>query len=75
VDSDDAGNACTWQQVYQNVVDGVQGKDYSVVLMHDTRDYTIEAVEKIIQWGLDNGYTFQALEPSSPTCHHGWMKN
>lgn len=75
VDSDDAGSASTWQEVYQNVIDGVKQKDYSVVLMHDTRNYTIEAVEKIIQWGLDNGYTFQALEPSSPACHHDWVKN
>lgn len=75
VDSDDAGSADTPYEVYQNVIEGVKEKDYSVVLMHDTRSYTVDAIEMIIQWGLENGYTFLPLEASSPTCHHTWMKN
>lgn len=75
VDSDDAGSADTPYEVYQNVIEGVQEKDYSVVLMHDTRSYTVDAIEMIIQWGLENGYTFLPLDPTSPTCHHTWMKN
>lgn len=75
VDSDDAGSANTAEQVFQNVKKGVKGKQYSVVLQHDTRKFSVDAVERIIVWGLENGYTFLPLEPSSPECHHDWVKN
>lgn len=71
VDSDDAGKAKTSQEVYENVINGVRWTQYSVVLQHDIKDYSVAAVEKIIQWGLNHGYTFLPLEPSSPACHHG----
>lgn len=75
VDSDDAGSASTTNQVFENVKAGVRGKQYSVVLQHDTRGYSVEAVEKIIIWGLENGYTFLPLDETSPECHHNWVKN
>ena len=71
VDSDDAGRARTDDRVFQNVVDGVSQRNCSVVLQHDIKDFSVEAVERIILWGLENGYTFLPLEPSSPNCHHG----
>jgi len=40
-------------------------------LQHDIYDRSVSAVEGIIQWGLENGYTFAALEYNSPTAHHG----
>lgn len=70
VDSNDAGGAKTADEVYQNVINGIGNKKTAVVLQHDTKEYSVEAVERIIQWGLANGYTFQALTPSSPMCHH-----
>jgi hypothetical protein len=41
------------------------------VLQHDTKDFSVEAVERIIIWALENGYTFLALDATSPTAHHG----
>lgn len=73
VDSDDAGGATTSQKVYQNVVNGIQGKDIAVVLMHDIKGYSVDAVESIIRWGLENGYTFLPLQADSPNCHHPVM--
>lgn len=70
VDSNDAGGAKTADEVYQNVIKGIGNKKTAYVLQHDTKEYSVEAVEKIIQWGLANGYTFQALTPESPACHH-----
>ena len=70
VDSDDAGGATTAQQVYNNVVNGVAKRKTSVVLLHDIKGYTVDAIEDIIIWGQANGYTFKALTASSPTCHH-----
>lgn len=71
VDSNDAGGAKTAQQVYENVISGVKKRSVSIVLQHDIKSFSVDAVEKIIQWGLENGYTFLPLTPSSPTAHHG----
>ena len=70
VDSKDAGGAKTADEVYHNVINGCKNKKASVVLQHDIHGYSVDAVERIIQWGLANGYTFEALTPSSPTAHH-----
>jgi hypothetical protein len=42
----------------------------SVVLQHDIHGYSVNAVEDIIKWGLDNGYTFLPLQEDSPGFHH-----
>lgn len=70
VDSNDAGGAKTAEKVYENVISGVQGRKISIVLQHDTKSYSVDAVEKIIQWGLENGYQFLPLKKDSPTAAH-----
>lgn len=71
VDSNDAGGAKTAEEVFENVTKGVQKRSVSIVLQHDTKSFSVEAVEKIIIWGLENGYTFLPLDASSPGAHHG----
>ena len=70
VSSGDAGETKDTEKVFENVINGVQKYDVSVVLQHDIHKYSVDAVEKIIIWGLGNGYTFLPLTPSSPTAHH-----
>ena len=75
VSSGDAGgvsgtNAEKTAQIVTNVIKGIEGKKSAVVLQHDIWDYSVDAVEQILIWGLENGYTFQALTPNSPVCHH-----
>lgn len=70
VDSKDAGGATTAEEVYQNVINGVQKRPVSIVLQHDIRKFSVDAVEKIIIWGLENGYTFLPLDETSPICQH-----
>ena len=70
VDSNDAGGAKTADEVYRNVIDGIGNKKTACVLMHDIKGYTVDAIERILQWGLANGYSFQVLTPSSPGFHH-----
>ncbi len=70
VDSNDAGGTKTAQGVYENVIAGIRENRPNVVLQHDIFDYSVDAVEKIIQWGLANGYTFLPLDPTSPGAHH-----
>lgn len=58
-------------KVYQNVVNGCKNKSSAVVLMHDTQGQSVDAVERIIIWGLSNGFTFLPLTQNSPACQHG----
>ena len=71
VDSMDAGGAKTADEVFENVTKGIEGKNTAVVLQHDIYDYSVDAVERIIVWGLANGYIFLPLSESSPSCAHG----
>ena len=69
VDSKDAGGAKTAEAVANNVIAGVQKYNVSIVLQHDIHSYSVDAVEKIIFWGLENGYTFLPMEESTPMVH------
>lgn len=70
VDSDDAGRSRTADSVYQNVTGGVVRQSVSVVLQHDIHKYSVDAVERILIWGFENGYTFLPLRQDSPAVHH-----
>ena len=70
VDSNDAGGAKTADEVFQNVINRIGNRNHAVVLQHDLHKFSVEAVEKILIWGIQNGYSFQALTPNSPICHH-----
>ena len=70
VDSKDAGGASSANEVFWNVVNGIGSKKTSIVLQHDIHGFSVNAVERIINWGLANGYTFLPLTESSPQCHH-----
>lgn len=71
VSSGDAGGAYSSDAVYENVVNNLRPNGNSVVLQHDSKQFSIEAVERIIQYGLANGYTFSKLDANSPGMHHG----
>ena len=71
VSSGDAGETTSTDAVYQNVINGMKSHNVSVVLQHDIKNFSVNAVERIIQWGLANGYTFLPLTPSTEDVHHG----
>ncbi len=74
VSSGDAGETTSTDKVYSNVISGIKSNTKngraSVVLQHDSKSYSVKAVERIIQWGLQNGYRFLPLSKNSPTAHH-----
>lgn len=70
VSSGDAGSTKTTDYIFHSVISQVSKRKASIVLQHDDRKYSVEAVEKIITWGLANGYTFLPLDENSPTAHH-----
>ncbi len=71
VTSGDAGGTTTSDGVYYNVINRVIRDGKSVVLQHDSKAFSVDAVERIIQWGLANGYTFAKLDSTSFAAHHG----
>ena len=69
VSSGDAGGTTSREGVFQNVISGIQKNNISVVLQHDIKKYSVEAVEDIITWGLANGYTFHPMTENSKMIH------
>ena len=70
VSSGDAGGTEDPAKIAENVIRGMKNHKTAIVLQHDTKGYSIEAVERIIVWGLANGYTFKAMTDGSPVVHH-----
>ncbi|MBR4550644.1 MAG: polysaccharide deacetylase [Oscillospiraceae bacterium] len=70
VDSDDAGDTTETGQVLQNIIAGCSEHPVSVVLQHDIKDYSVAAVERVLIWGISNGYSFAPLDETGPEIHH-----
>lgn len=51
-----------------------EGKDAPISLQHDTGGWNIAVTERVIQWGLENGYTFKGIDLTTPEVHH-WIRN
>lgn len=71
VSSGDGGGPQTPENVMNNIINNVQKHDVSVVLCHDTKDTTVDAMEQTIDWCLKNGYTFLPMNSASFAAHHG----
>lgn len=72
VSSGDAGEAKSADAVFRNVISGVQRNSRSsIVLQHDIKGFSVNAVERIIQWGIENGYTFLPMTNETLMSHHG----
>lgn len=69
VSSGDAGGAKTTSAVANNVISGIKKHNVSIVLQHDITSYSVEAVEQILFWGIQNGYTFLPMSDTTPMVH------
>ena len=70
VASGDAGATTSSATVLQNCKVGAANHKNAVVLCHDVKEYTVNAMEAFITWAKENGYTFAALTPESDGAHH-----
>lgn len=73
VDSTDAsGNNVPADRLIASVKKECSKNTFNVVLMHDTdaKATTVKALPEIIEWGLEEGYSFKAITKDSPTFHH-----
>lgn len=69
VSSGDASSNATVNSVIANTEKGIKKNRESVVLMHDFKKNTLQALPHIIEWCLENGYEFRPLTAEGPTCH------
>ena len=70
VDSGDASNAKTAEAVVNNLKTRTANRKCSVILCHDIKKYTVEAMETFIPWALENGYVFLPCTPDSEPARH-----
>ena len=65
-------NILNAKEVYNNVTRGLYKKGRNVVLMHDFagNKKTINALEKIIEYGKKNGYRFETITTDTPAIRH-----
>lgn len=70
IDSDDAGGAKNSQTVYNNVVKSLSKNRANVILMHDIKPQTRDALKSIIQFGKNNGYSFDKITMNTPMVTH-----
>lgn len=70
VASNDTSNISS-ERIANNIINSLGNKSTYIVLQHDTKLRSVDAVEQVIQYGLENGYKFNKLDETSPTAHHG----
>ncbi len=61
IDSGDAAGA-NREKVYQNVTKNLSKNKMNIVLMHDIKIATRDAIRDIIHYGKENGYTFERID-------------
>ena len=61
ISSGDAGNTTDPNQVYLNVVSNLRRDRPNMVLMHDIKSYTRDALRNIIHYCKENGYPMEAI--------------
>lgn len=72
IDSNDAGGANS-EQEYANVIGALQNndRDINMVLMHDVKVSTKDALDSIIKSAIDLGYSFSSINEYTKEVHHG----
>ena len=66
ISSGDAGGCNNSNCVYTNTVNNLSKSRANVVLMHDIKLITANALESIINYAINNGYSFKTIDTSMP---------
>lgn len=67
--SGDAGDTTDTNEIIRRVTTNLKEDSPNVILQHDIKGFSVDAVEEIIKYGLSNGYTFAPLTMDSPDVH------
>ncbi len=57
------------EQVANKVISGLKRNRDNIVLMHDIKAHTVNAVPAIIEYGLAHGYSFSVITEETPVVH------
>ena len=68
--SGDAGETQNTKQVAKNVITTLTQQETNVILQHDIHTYSVNAVEKIIKYGIKHGYNFAPITENTPLIQH-----
>ena len=69
VSSGDGGGAKDEATVIQNVINNSAGVRRAIVLQHDSKSFSVDAVDDIILYALEQGYMLLPLTEDSPMIH------
>ena len=58
---DAEGGPHTADEIKNNVIHGLRKDRTNVILMHDIKPYTRDALRDIIKYGKENGYMFDVI--------------
>ena len=61
IDSGDSIYNNSKNDIYNNVINNISKDKYNVILMHDTKNKTVEVLPMIIDYAKSNGYNFKTL--------------
>lgn len=71
VDSGDASSkVLSKEQIKQNVINSLSEKTPNVVLQHDIKENSVDAVDSIIKEAKSMGYTFSKITDNTKECKH-----
>lgn len=71
ISSGDAGETTSSSGVYNNVIKSLRKDRVNMILMHDIKTYTRDALRSIIQYGKQSGYSFERITLSTPMVTQG----
>ena len=60
----------TPEAVFNAVISGILAADqkHTMIVLHEPLDHSADAVERILIWGILNGYTFLPITDDTPDC-------
>ena len=60
-------------EIVANIESQIKNKDVVVILLHDTKFYTLEALPSIIRLLQDNDFKLEVLTKDSPKIQHRYL--
>ena len=70
VDSYDSNDANTADDIYWNLIDQLSVVSTKLVLCHDLKRTTVDALDEFLSWAIENHYVFLPITEESPVVHH-----
>ena len=70
IDSYDSDDENTSDDIYWNMVDQSSVADPKMILCHDLKRTTVDAIDNFLSWAIENHYVFLPITEETPEVHH-----